>query len=50
MKKILSMLSLCLAVVMFLPTAAAAGDMAFSDVKAGDWFYGNVKYVYENGK
>ena len=49
MKKILSMLSLCLAVVMFLPTAAAAGDMAFSDVKAGDWFYGNVKYVYENG-
>ena len=24
-------------------------NKAFTDVKAGDWFYGDVQYVYEKG-
>ncbi|MBQ6263689.1 MAG: S-layer homology domain-containing protein [Clostridia bacterium] len=50
MKKLLSLISLFLAIVIVIPIfATAAGNMAFSDVKAGDWFFDNVKYVFENG-
>ena len=51
MKKLLTIVSLCLAVVMALPLVASctAGEMPFIDVRAGKWYYGNVKYVYENG-
>lgn len=37
MKKLLTIVSLCLAVVMTLPlvASAAAGEMPFTDVKAG---------------
>ena len=50
MKKLITFVSLCLAVVMTLPLVAscAAGDLPFTDVKAGKWYYGNVKYVFEN--
>ena len=52
MKKLLTIVSLLLVVVMVLPISACAadtGDLPFTDVKAGKWYYGNVKYVYENG-
>ncbi len=53
MKKILSLISLCLAAAMILSVCAFAADgdavLSFRDVGAGEWYYGNVKYVYENG-
>ena len=51
MKKLITFISLCLAVVMALPLVASctAGEMPFTDVKDGKWYYDNVKYVYENG-
>ena len=51
MKKLLTIVSFCLAVVMALPLVASctAGEMPFIDVKTGKWYYGNVKYVFENG-
>ncbi len=52
MKKPISFISLCLAVVIVLPACAFAehgADLPFRDVKAGEWYYENVKYVYENG-
>ena len=51
MKKLITLISLCLAVVMVLPLVASCttGEMPFTDVKAGKWYYNNVKYVYENG-
>ncbi|MBR6289977.1 MAG: S-layer homology domain-containing protein, partial [Clostridia bacterium] len=51
MKKLITFISLCLAVMMALPlvTSCTAGEMPFTDVKAGKWYYDNVKYVYANG-
>ena len=52
MKKLISLISLCLAVVIVLPVCAfaeQAADLPFRDVGAGEWYYGNVKYIYENG-
>ncbi|MBR3416897.1 MAG: S-layer homology domain-containing protein [Clostridia bacterium] len=53
MKKILSLISLCLTAAMMLSVCAFAADgdaaLPFRDVGAGEWYYGNVKYVYENG-
>ena len=53
MKKLLMLISLCLAAAMILPVCAFAADgdaaLPFRDVGAGEWYYGNVKYVYENG-
>lgn len=50
MKKLLAFVSFLLTFVMLCPhVAVAAGDMPFSDVKAGKWYYYNVKNVYGNG-
>ena len=53
MKKLISLISLCLAAAMILSVCAFAADgdaaLPFRDVGAGEWYYGNVKYVYENG-
>ncbi|MBR3416711.1 MAG: S-layer homology domain-containing protein, partial [Clostridia bacterium] len=52
MKKLLMLISLCLAAAMILPVCAFAeqsADMPFRDVKADAWYYDNVKYVFENG-
>ena len=53
MKKLLMLISLCLAAAMILSVCAFAADgdaaLPFRDVGAGEWYYGNVKYVYENG-
>ena len=46
------LISLCLAAAMILPVCAFAeqsADMPFRDVKAGEGYYENVRYVYENG-
>lgn len=47
-------LSLLLSLVLLLgtlctPSLAAGGAGVFSDVRASDWFYDSVGYVYENG-
>ena len=31
------------------PTPPVTGDKWFNDVKSGDWFYNDVKYVFDNG-
>ena len=50
MKKLLAFVSFLLTFVMLCPhVAVAAGEMPFSDVKAGKWYYYNVKNVYEKG-
>ena len=53
MKKLLALISLCLAAAMILPVCAFAADgdavLSFRDVKADEWYYENVRYVYENG-
>ncbi|MBQ6677935.1 MAG: S-layer homology domain-containing protein [Clostridia bacterium] len=53
MKKLLMLISLCLAAAMILSVCAFAADgdaaLPFRDVGAGEWYCGNVKYVYENG-
>ncbi|MBR3423853.1 MAG: S-layer homology domain-containing protein, partial [Clostridia bacterium] len=51
MKNVIRLISLILAVFMIFPVFSFAEENAipFSDVKEGDWFYGNVKYVYESG-
>ena len=51
MKKVLSLISIVLAAIMLLPLASFAakddGDLPFSDVKNGAWYYGDVKRAYE---
>ena len=48
-KKILCVLLVLVLVLGMCPmTTMAAGSMPFTDVKAADWFYKNVQYVYEN--
>ena len=45
------LISVVLAMLMLLPLASFAakdgGDLPFTDVKSGKWYYGNVKKVYE---
>ncbi len=51
MKKPISIISLFLAFVLVFPlftVVTGAADLPFRDVKAGKWYYENVKYVYEN--
>ncbi|MBR7032550.1 MAG: S-layer homology domain-containing protein [Clostridia bacterium] len=52
MKKFLMLISVVLAAIMLLPLASFAakddGDLPFSDVKNGAWYYGDVKRVYES--
>ena len=33
----------------FAPTSVEPSDLPFTDVSTSDWFYGAVKFVYENG-
>ena len=33
----------------FAPTTVEPSDLPFTDVSTSDWFYGAVKFVYENG-
>ena len=33
----------------FTPTTVEPSDLPFTDVSTSDWFYGAVKFVYENG-
>ncbi len=52
MKKILTAIAVVLALLMALPLASYAAEkseLPFSDVKAGKWYYGDVKRVYESG-
>ena len=52
MKKFLMLISVVLAAIILLPLASFAakddGDLPFSDVKNGAWYYGDVKRVYES--
>ncbi len=45
---IILILATVLAVVLTAPSASAEGTLPFKDVKAGDWFFDPVAYVYEN--
>lgn len=52
MKKTISLILIILAVMTVLPAcsgAAKAIDFPFIDVKTGEWYYDNVKYVFEKG-
>ena len=52
MKKTISLILIILAVMTVLPACsrvAKAIDFPFIDVKTGDWYYDNVKYVFEKG-
>ena len=53
MKKLISVAAVCLAAAILFPmilsAAARGGGLPFSDVKEEQWYYGNVKFVYENG-
>ena len=45
-KLLVSLLTVCM--LLSMSTAALAADSVFTDVKAGDWFTDEVKYVYDN--
>ena len=42
------LLTLCMVLGMFPVAALAAGNLPFTDVRATDWFYNEVQFVYEN--
>lgn len=46
-KRITSILLACLLLLSAVPTAFAANDDPFTDVKAGDWFHDAVMWAYE---
>ena len=53
MKKKLTVIAAALAMLMLMPLASFAakddGALPFSDVKTGQWYYENVKRIYDSG-
>lgn len=49
MKRLVCMLLVLSMVLTMIPAAAAVGKLPFTDVGTLDWYYGAIKYVYEEG-